>query len=537
MKKRIVLFPPQEIDKMDASYGMEKIKNYACKDSKICEHFNIEIVPLNSMIDFEQKFHQLLETGAIDLVGFSTFLWNVHHNIRDAEGIKIISPSTKVIFGGPQVSDVNSWNAMEYSNAIDFVAAGEGERTFYNFLKFWQDTGTLEDITVKGISYRNPNNTIVNNLPTPPIGELDTIPFSYMDKALDRNKFYGLETNRGCYHNCAYCGTGSQKFREHSLEYVLREIENMADSGAEKIILLDSSFTYNKKRAKKIAAMFKKYRLRYVCCAKAEELNDELIDIIIDSGVLKIEFGLQSTNPEALKAMRRPWNPDRFSKNLTLFMERSKNTDIEVNVDLICGLPGDNLVSFKESLNYSYSFFPKKIAAFPLQLLPGTEFFKNRDLYKIKTAQSHSSDIKNLRSLHRYLYHKFNLVEENFSFTRNEIDEGIKICKLNGLFFQSNLIDLVYLILKNENINFSDFYNAFSLGVSDELFSSLDSPSLDIDVRRKIWDILAAGFSNFANHHCRNRLFKSELDIILRKRFRAVTVNTGDKNQTGQLLK
>ncbi len=532
--KQVALITPLLIDRLDVSYGLHKIKEFALKDKEIKDKIEISIVGLTDYENLEERFTKLIESG-VNMIGLSMFIWNVTQNLKCAHIIKKIDPSVLVVLGGPQVSDIKNWNIFQYSNAVDVVIQGEGEEVFSNVLKHWLKNDTVNNMDFRGVAYHQKEIGGVVNHGKARVTVLDAIPSIYRQQKVNPDIFYGLETNRGCYNRCAYCCIGASKFRQHSLDYVTRELERMADLGINKIIILDSSFTYNLKRTKKIAALLQKNRMRYICCAYAEELSEEMIDILIDSGALKLEFGLQSSNNEALRLMNRKMNQDCYRENMELLMQKVKGTDIEVNVDIICGLPGDNLETFKKSLDFAYSFYPTKVSAFPLQLLPGTEFFAHQSNYGFSIDPIKITPNFDLNTQNRYNLHKYNLVKSNLSFSEDDMNEGVKIAKLNSLIAQTGLNETIYAILDNENIPFLTFFDHFYDIIDDHLYSLMECYDRDIKRRTEIMKLFGKGLLAFMSQHCETEKVTVEIfnDLAQKFQLNPAELDLKWKNQSG----
>jgi Fe-S oxidoreductase len=413
----------------------------------------------------------LVTNKAPDLIGLSTYIWTVFDNMALAEGIKKKLPEVKIILGGPQVSDIH-WDILQYTPYVDGVIRGEGEAAFADMLKFWLDNGSLCDPSIAGLSYRDISGKIIHNSEHPPIKDMDIIPSRYKGFHTEKNKIYGLETARGCYNRCGYCSLGGMSFRTHSVEYVLNEIDHMAEAGVKMIFFYDCSFTFNQHRMELISRKLAHYGIRYLCCVEAEELNEEMIDILLETGAIKIEFGLQTTNPYALKLMNRKCDLDLFERNVHLFMSRCKEYDAEVNIDVICGLPGDNLQTFCQSMDFVYKLKPHRISAIPLLLLPGTDFFVNREKYGFKFIPF-TKEQRNVKS--RYNMDICGLVLENMTFPRNELDKGKSICLFNKLLRNTKYTKLTYEILDKNNITFTQFYNTIEKYLSESFYDCLET--------------------------------------------------------------
>lgn len=493
--KRALLCCPSINEKIDVTCGLRSLRNYALARPDLRERLEIEIVPLSVDEPAAGAAEKLLERSA-DLVGLSTFIWNVGDNLGLAREIKRRSPETGVILGGPQVSDP-LWDVLgldEAASPVDLVVRGEGEETFSEVLRSWLDTGRLASPGIAGTSYRGDDGGTVHAPDRPLIADLDEIPPIYDGFEAQPDVLYGLETARGCYHRCGYCMMGLLPFRRHSVEYVLAEIDHMAQAGVRVLNSLDSSFTFNPRRTELLARRLQQHGIRYICCAKAEEMRGGTADLLVETGVLKIEFGIQSTHPETLRLMGRPTRLDLLGRRVLGMLDRTRGTDIEVTLDVICGLPGDDLEAFRDSLDFAYSLRPHCVAAFPLQLLPATDLFRRAGelgiRYRPMRPDFHNHD--------RYSLHKYGLVTETATFPTRELELGRRICLLNGLILQGHLTGLVHRILDLEGLRFSTWLDRLAGHLPGDIYDLLDTLHGDPSRKRQVWQLVVRAFAGYA---------------------------------------
>jgi Fe-S oxidoreductase len=454
----------------DVVLGLDNIRNYAMQQDDLKDQVEIEILSPELNNSIENITEQIINKKP-DMVGLSTYIWSVVDNIKLAEELKKRLPEVKIIFGGPQVSDIH-WDIMQYTLNIDGVIRGEGEVTFSEMLRFWLKNGNLYSPDISGFSYRDITGGIVHNPDRPPIKNIDIIPFRYKSFEADATKEYVLETFRGCYNSCGYCTMGNMPFRKHSTEYILEEIDNMAKAGIKNICILDTSFTFNRRRMEQISRRLSDYGIRYGCCAEAEELDAEIMDILLETGAMVIEFGLQSTNPDVLALMKRKFNKDLFEKNINMFMDKCKGRDLALIIDIICGLPGDNLKTFCQSMDFAYSLRPHIVALFPLNLLPGTDFYINHEKYGFKFIPF-THEMKQTKSI--FNLNRFGWVLENATFSKEELKRGHDICMFNFLLMETKFSKLFYNIQKVNGLTFMQVYNDISNYLPEDFYDYLGS--------------------------------------------------------------
>lgn len=323
------------------------------------------------------------------IIAFSCYIWNISYVLRACRIIKSRYPDIKTILGGPQVTPYSQEIVKKYPS-IDIIIRGEGEVTFSSLVKhFALGTGDLRYID--GITYRE-KNVIRHNKDRTLIENLDEIPSPYLSGTVDLNKIGStigcFETYRGCVMGCSFCNWGKNKrIRYFSLDRIRKEIELIGNSSVKRVWYADSIANLNKERFKeilRIIAQNNRNNVIYDMEMIAELLDEETIDLIGKARIGYIAFGVQSTCSEALAFSGRKWDSEKFDKNIKMLKQR---TNVDVYLDLIYGLPGDNLESYRKSIEYCASLFPQRIQSHSLQILPGSEFYENHDKYGIEFSR------------------------------------------------------------------------------------------------------------------------------------------------------
>ncbi len=329
--------------------------------------------------DMDDVLEDLVSWGA-DLIGFSCYIWNIEQVLYLAENIKKIRPETMIVLGGPEVSyDVPE--IMEKNGYVDCVILGEGEERFRRLLMALKRRGTVK--TIDGIAFRE-NGRVTVNPPLQGCLDLNDIPLSYGEEEDLSNKLVYYETSRGCPFNCAFCLSSLERnLRKADLDKVKRDFEFFAAKGVGVVKLVDRSFNCDPERAVKILDIIRTLPGETVFHC---EINPELVDDrFIESlkGLekrLRFEVGVQTTNPESLKAVSRTADVERTLRGIKLL----KKAGIKLHLDLIAGLPHEDFSSFTRSFNEVYSLGPEEIQLGFLKLLKGTRLRREADDYGIR---------------------------------------------------------------------------------------------------------------------------------------------------------
>jgi radical SAM superfamily enzyme YgiQ (UPF0313 family) len=318
-----------------------------------------------------------------DFVGFSTFFWNMEKVIAISQEIKNLMPTLCIVVGGPQVSYEPKQILEEY-DSLDVVVKGEGEETFAELLRSLLHIGPTAE-AVLGLAYRF-EGAICETDDRPPLRDLNLVPSPHlpsectpgMDFATSAGPTFEpmgiLETYRGCPFRCAYCCWTSRATRFFSWDRVKREVEYMIGQGVRSIYVIDPDLALNRTVYQKLITLLTEHnsQIRIDAFVNLDCMDGDQVDLYCKGPFHALEIGLQTTNPDALKAIQRPWRKEKFEKNyFELF--NHPNRHFTMIVDLIVGLPGDNHDGFKQSLAYALDVLKaERVHIFPLTILRGS---------------------------------------------------------------------------------------------------------------------------------------------------------------------
>jgi len=306
-----------------------------------------------------------------NIVAFSTYIWNVGETLAAARRLKQVMEEVTIILGGPEVT-FDSIKLMEDYPFIDYIVRGEGEITFRELMKYLVECkGEAEDI--RGITYRRGSRVIVNP-DRPFIENLDIIPFPYSTDENLENKIIYYEASRGCPYQCQYCLSSTIKgVRFFSIERVKNDLEKLINLGVKQVKFVDRTFNCNARFAAQIFRFLieKGGQTGFHFEISADLLNKELLEILENApqGFFQFEVGVQTTNLEVLKEIRRKSSLDLLFKNVVKIKEYN---NIHQHLDLIAGLPGEDITSFGKSFDDVFALRPDMFQLGFLKLIKGT---------------------------------------------------------------------------------------------------------------------------------------------------------------------
>ena len=324
-----------------------------------------------------------------ELVLFSTYIWNSTYISNIIPDIKKILPSCAIGAGGPEVS----YSAQKYLSclpSLDFVINGEGEKTFLEIIEnFCSAAELLQNLNetsekilkIKGISFFKNSKFFFTGF-RDLIQNLDTLPFTYPE-LLEGNfegnfdgdhKIYYYESNRGCPFSCAYClSSVENSVRFKSLEKVKAELQIFLDAKVKLVKFVDRTFNLKSERYIEIWRYILEHhngKTMFHFEIEAEVLSKDALDFLqkVPENVMQFEIGIQSANKKTLEAIDRSQNIEKTAENILKIPKT-----IHTHVDLIAGLPYEDLASFGKSYDFAMKLLPDALQLGFLKILPGTK--------------------------------------------------------------------------------------------------------------------------------------------------------------------
>ena len=321
-----------------------------------------------------------------DIIAFSTYIWNVERVRRLIRDIRKIRGNTvKIWAGGPEAS----WYPEPFLrlDGADLCMVGEGEIIFTQLIQREVLTDTDSDPEdeykgLPGLAYLRGDELVRTGTAEPP--QLDKIPFLYSDLSLFEHRIIYYEASRGCPFACAYCLSGREKgIRFRSLDTVKRELQFFLDEKVKQVKFVDRTFNADPDFAMEIwsyIAEHDNYITNFHFEIEADRMTDQELELISDfrPGLIQMEIGVQSANPDTLRSVHRSVRLDNVRKIMETLAPRQ---NINLHLDLIAGLPFEGLDSFRNSFRTVYEMRPNQLQLGFLKLLKGTELYDRREEY------------------------------------------------------------------------------------------------------------------------------------------------------------
>lgn len=358
-----------------SNLGIYSLKTYGEKMLKewgLAEQAEISLAEYTINHQMEQILQDIYKRKP-DVIGFSCYIWNISYVKMILADIKKVLPDVKIWAGGPEVS-YHGEAFLKEEPAVDLVMMGEGEITFAHFLKALLEGEDLKQ--VPGLMVRNADGTFTNT-GFRQVMDMSQIPFPYafMDmKELEHRIIY-YESSRGCPFSCAYCLSSiDKKLRFRSLDLVLPELEWFLQAKVPQVKFVDRTFNCKKSHAMAIWQYIRDHDngvTNFHFEIAADLLDKDELDLLstMRPGLVQLEIGVQSTNEKTLEAIRRKTDIEEI-REITETINSWHN--IHQHLDLIAGLPWEDLESFKKSFNDVYEMEPEQLQLGFLKILKGS---------------------------------------------------------------------------------------------------------------------------------------------------------------------
>ena len=306
-----------------------------------------------------------------DIICFSCYIWNVSFVKEIAEDLKKILPDSVFWAGGPEVS-FDAEDFLKKNPGFFGVMVGEGEETFRELCRFYVDNkGNLEEIP--GIAFYSGGKILHNGWRE--IMDLSKVPFAYENMEDFRNKIVYYESSRGCPFSCSYClSSVDKKLRFRNLDLVKKELQFFIDRKVPQIKFVDRTFNCKHSHAMEIWKYILEHDngiTNFHFEISADLLKEEELSLMekMRPGLIQLEIGVQSTNPETIRAIRRTMDFERLSEIVNKVRSFG---NIHQHLDLIAGLPYENYDSFRNSFNQVYALKPEQLQLGFLKILKGS---------------------------------------------------------------------------------------------------------------------------------------------------------------------
>lgn len=311
-----------------------------------------------------------------DVVCVSCYIWNLSF-VKElmADLIKIL-PGADFWAGGPEVS-YDAEKFLTENSEFKGVMVGEGEETFKELAGHYVEKNPQNLKNMTGICYRDGDQIIHNGWRQ--IMDLSSIPFIYKDLSEFKNRIIYYESSRGCPFSCSYCLSSiDKKLRFRDTETVKKELQFFIDNKVPQVKFVDRTFNCKHDHAMAIWKYINEHDngvTNFHFEISADLLREEELQEMstMRPGLIQLEIGVQSTNPDTIKAIHRTMD---FEKLKGIVDRIHSFGNIHQHLDLIAGLPYEDYDSFRHSFNDVYALKPQQLQLGFLKVLKGSHMME-----------------------------------------------------------------------------------------------------------------------------------------------------------------
>lgn len=317
-----------------------------------------------------------------DIIGFSCYIWNIAEIRGIARELKKILPRADIWYGGPEVS-YDGERILREDPWIAGVMVGAGERTFFELLTRYSQ-GERDWNDIPGLMVRA-GDEICRTPDRAPLS-MDELPFVYEYIPELEHRIIYYETSRGCPYGCSYCLSSVDRevcFR--SMALVERELQYFLDCRVPQVKFVDRTFNCNPEHTMAIWRYIYEHDngvTNFHFELSADILTQEEIEYVgkFRPGLVQFEIGVQSTHPETISAVNRRMDLEKLGRHVT---QVRQGGNIHQHLDLIAGLPYENLQAFRQSFCDVYALRPDQLQLGFLKVLKGSPMERQADKFEI----------------------------------------------------------------------------------------------------------------------------------------------------------
>lgn len=304
------------------------------------------------------------------IVGFGVYIWNAEETTRVVALLKRVAPEVVVVVGGPEVS--HELDEQRIGTLADYVITGWGDITFASLCR---------DV----LAGRPPREKVIAGA-QPELKEI-ALPYALYTADDIAKRFLYVEASRGCPFKCEFCLSSLDKTAwPFDLDSFLEEIETLHARGARHFRFVDRTFNLKASASLRILGFFLE-RLDERLFVHFEVIPDHLPEKLkaaiarFPAGSLQFEIGIQTWNPEVQALISRKQDNARAEANLAWLRGHSNAL---IHVDLIAGLPGEDLASFGRGFDRLYALQPHEIQVGILKRLRGTPIARHTEAFGMR---------------------------------------------------------------------------------------------------------------------------------------------------------
>ena len=387
-----------------------------------------------------------------DLVCFACYIWNISFVRELVPDLKKILPQVEFWAGGPEVS----YDAVEFlkkNPAFFGVMVGEGEETFHELAGYYIERKPETLSGIRGVAFRDENKgRDIVHTGWRELMDLSKVPFAYSNLTEFKNRIIYYESSRGCPFSCSYCLSSiDKKLRFRDIELVKKELQFFIDNKVPQVKFVDRTFNCKHDHAMEIWRYITENdngitNFHFEISADLLRAEELALMKTMRPGLIQLEIGVQSTNPQTIKAIRRTMD---FEKLKGIVEQIHSFGNIHQHLDLIAGLPYEGYDSFHKSFCDVYALRPEQFQLGFLKVLKGSHMmemtgeyqilYKDREPYEVlSTAWLTYGEILRLKMVESMVevYYNSGQFKNTLVFLEKYFDDPFRMYEALGRFYE-----------------------------------------------------------------------------------------------------
>ena len=354
------------------------------------EGFEVKVIDgvaadLSPADEFLQKINELRP----DVIFFEVTTPTINYDLDLIRTIKKQLPESIIAVGGSHITTF-ARQFLNKCSEIDFALLGEYELTLLELVK---KLAARQEPDIPGLAWRQ-KETIKLNQFRPLIEPLDILPpparelFPLSDKPNPTVYWDGfcqyypalqMQASRGCPYGCYFClwpqvMYRSRKYRHFSVKRVVDEMEMLVKKyGAKEIYFDDDDFTIDRNFVRQICEeiLSRNLKVKWSVMGDAINLDEDLIELMVQAGLVGIKYGIESASPDILLNMGKPVNLKK-AREVTRIL---KKFGVKTHATFTLGLIGETKKTIAETLDFARQLDCDTIQVSIATPFPGTKFF------------------------------------------------------------------------------------------------------------------------------------------------------------------
>ena len=387
-----------------------------------------------------------------DVICFSCYIWNISFVRELVPDLKKILPQVEFWAGGPEVS----YDAVEFlkkNPAFLGVMVGEGEETFHELAGYYIERKPETLSEIRGVAFRDENkDRNIVHTGWRELMDLSKVPFAYSNLTEFKNRIIYYESSRGCPFSCSYCLSSiDKKLRFRDIELVKKELQFFIDNKVPQVKFVDRTFNCKHDHAMEIWRYITEHdngitNFHFEISADLLRAEELALMKTMRPGLIQLEIGVQSTNPQTIKAIRRTMD---FEKLKRIVEQIHSFGNIHQHLDLIAGLPYEGYDSFHKSFCDVYALHPEQFQLGFLKVLKGSHMmemteeyqilYKDREPYEVlSTAWLTYGEILRLKMVESMVevYYNSGQFKNTLVFLEKYFDDPFRMYEALGRFYE-----------------------------------------------------------------------------------------------------